>query len=153
MQRIVIVGNSGAGKSTLADHLAREHGLERLDLDTIAWDPGPQRRALAASQAELDAFCADHDAWVIEGCYADLAAHLLPRCTELIFLDPGLERCLAHNAGRPWEPHKYPSKEAQDANLAMLQEWVRSYYERGDVCSHAAHAALYASFTGAKRLG
>lgn len=149
--RVVIVGNSGSGKSTLARRLADEHDLAHLDLDTVAWDPGPERRALATSQAELDAFREANPRWVIEGCYAELAEHVLPHCSELVFLDPGVERCLAHNAARPWEPHKYPTPEAQDANLAMLQDWVRGYYERGDVCSHTAHLALYEGFAGSKR--
>ena len=149
--RVVIVGNSGSGKSTLARRLAEEHDLAHLDLDTVAWDPGPERRALARSQAELDAFREASPRWVIEGCYADLADYVLPHCSELVFLDPGVERCLAHNAARPWEPHKYPTPEAQDANLGMLQDWVRGYYERDDVCSHAAHLALYQGFSGSKR--
>ncbi|MEZ6184457.1 MAG: AAA family ATPase [Planctomycetota bacterium] len=149
--RVVIVGNSGAGKSTLAERLAQEHDLARLDLDTIAWDPGPARRPLERSQAELEAFTAQHPRWVIEGCYADLAELLRDQATLLVFLDPGVERCLAHNAARPWEPHKYASKEAQDRNLDMLQTWVRGYAERDDACSLGAHEALFAEWTGAKR--
>ena len=149
--RVVIVGNPGAGKSTLAQRLAAEHGLAHLDLDTVAWAEPAVRAPLEVSCAQLDAFFAEHDAWVLEGCYADLAQHALTRCTELVFLDPGLDACLAHNAARPWEPHKYPSQEAQDANLAMLQDWVRSYYERDDTLSHRAHQALFDGFAGSKR--
>lgn len=151
MRRIVIIGNSGSGKSTLAGKLATEHALQALDLDTITWSSPGVRRDLSESRADLDTFIAEHDAWVIEGCYASLAEHALPHCTELVFLDPGVEACVAHNEARPWEPHKYASKEAQDQNLAMLQQWVRDYYTRDDEYSHAAHQRVFDAFTGSKR--
>ena len=108
--RVVIVGNSGAGKSTLAQRLAAEHGLAHLDLDTVAWAEPAVRAPLEASCAQLDAFFAEHDAWVLEGCYADLAQHALTRCTELVFLDPGLDACLAHNAARPGSRTSTPAR-------------------------------------------
>ncbi len=39
--RIAIFGNSGSGKSTLANWLAESADLAVLDLDTVAWEPGP----------------------------------------------------------------------------------------------------------------
>lgn len=51
---------------------------------------------------------------------------------ELIFLNPGVEACVRHCRARPWESHKYPTRDAQDANLAMLIDWVRSYPSRDD---------------------
>ncbi len=151
--RIVIYGNSGAGKSTLARRLADEHGLRHLDLDTLAWLPtSPPRRApLADSLAKLDAFTVQGDAWVIEGCYADLIESAAQRSTELVFLNPGVDTCVAHCRARPWEPHKYASKEAQDANLEMLLDWVRAYATRDDEFSLRAHRALFDRFSGAKR--
>jgi hypothetical protein len=71
--------------------------------------------------------------------------------TELIFLDPGLGTCLKHNLQRPWEPHKYQSKEAQDAMLDNLQAWVAGYYERSDDWSYRAHREIFDSFAGNKR--
>ena len=68
-----------------------------------------------------------------------------------MFLNPGVDTCVAHCRARPWEPHKYATPEAQDANLAMLIGWVRSYATRDDTCSLAAHQALYRSFPGRKR--
>ena len=148
--RVVIFGNSGAGKSTLAHRLADEHGLAHLDLDTLAWLPGPKRAPIADSAAGIEAFIAANQDWVIEGCYADLLALVAPRCTRMIFLDPGVEVCIAHCRARPWEPHKYPSKEAQDANLAMLIDWIRAYDTRSDEFSRRAHRALFDGFTGDK---
>lgn len=144
--RVVIVGNSGSGKSTLSKRLELPH----LDLDTLAWDPGPKRRAIEQSRRELEPFIAE-DTWVVEGCYADLAAIALERATHLLFLHPGTEACIANAKERPWEPHKYASKEAQDANLAMLIEWIRDYETRTDELSLHAHRQLYGSYSGNKR--
>lgn len=91
-----------------------------------------------------------HDDWVIEGCYADLLAAALVRCTRLVFLNPGIEACVANARLRPWEPHKYPSKQAQDANLDMPIGWIRDYETRRDVFSLAAHRALFDGFAGDK---
>src|SRR5262249_45161870 len=80
----------------------------------------------------------------------DLLGRALERATRLIFLNPGVEVCIANARARPWEPHKYPSREAQDANLEMLVRWIRDYETRADVFSLRAHRALFDSFGGGK---
>jgi adenylate kinase family enzyme len=151
--RYLLVGNSGSGKSTLAARLAREGHLPHLDLDTLAWEPTqpPRRRPAVESTPEIDSFIEANDSWVIEGCYADLLWASLPRCTRLLFLNPGVEACVSNARARPWEPHKYPSREAQDANLEMLVGWIRDYETRDDLFSLAAHRALFESFAGDKK--
>src|SRR5262249_25939775 len=141
MDRVVIFGNSGAGKSTLAKRLAGDGGLAHFDLDVIAWLPvlPPRRRPLADRAVDIRAFMAARAAWVIEGCYADLLAVATPRCTRLVFLNPGVDACIANARRRPWEPHKYATPEAQDQNLAMLIDWIRAYDTRDDEFSLAAH--------------
>lgn len=67
-----------------------------------------------------------------------------------MFLNPGLAACLAHNWQRPWEPHKYASKEVQDAMLENLQAWVAGYYDREDQWSYHAHRQIFDTFTGCK---
>jgi len=153
MQRILIFGNSGAGKSTLARQLATERGLAHLDLDTLAWQPGspPQRRPLKESAREIGVFTALHPSWVVEGCYSDLLELAVPECTELVFLNPGVEACIAHCRARPWEPHKYASKAEQDANLPLLLDWVRDYETRADEFSLRSHRRLYDHFAGLER--
>lgn len=150
--RLLILGNSGSGKSTLAARLADSNALARLDLDTIVWEPGKiaVQRPMEAVVADLQAFMAAQPRWVIEGCYGDLAQHAAPHCTRLLFLNPGVDACLAHNLDRPWEPHKYASKTEQDAMLENLQAWVRGYTERGDAWSLRAHRAIFDAHAGDK---
>ena len=154
MDRILIFGNSGSGKSTLARKLSDEKGLAHLDLDTLAWLPGypPRRAPLDESKEAIDAFTAVHQNWVIEGCYSDLLELASERATEIIFLNLAVAQCVANARKRPWEPHKYPSKEAQDANLAMLIDWIRQYEQRQDEFSQSAHSRFYEQFQGRKRM-
>ncbi len=150
--RVVVFGNSGSGKSTFAKALQETHGLAHLDLDTIAWQAGtqPQRRPITESRQQIEHFARAHSNWVIEGCYADLLAIAIRDASELVFLDLPVEACIANARQRPWEPHKYASREAQDANLDMLLDWIAQYTERRDTFSRAAHQALYTAFEGRK---
>lgn len=151
MHRIVILGNSGSGKTTMARALAAEHGIPHLDVDLIAWTSPGVRKPLADSVAEMEAFVAANPGWVMEGSYADLAAAALPHCTELRFLNPGVEACVAHCRARPWEREKYASREEQDAMLEFLVAWVRQYPTRDDEYSLHAHRAVFDAFAGPKR--
>lgn len=150
--RLVIIGNSGAGKSHHARAVSAEHHLEHLDLDTLVWEPDQiaVQRPLDDARADLDDFARTHDAWVVEGCYGDLVNVLDDGRTELRWLDPGVEVCIEHCRARPWEPHKYASREEQDARLPMLLEWVRGYETRTDAWSRAGHAAVHDAWSGPK---
>jgi len=150
----MIFGNSGSGKTTLAQARAKVHDCPHLDLDTIAWLEDitpPTRRPIPTSQTLITPFLAANDQWIIEGCYADLLNLVTPHATELIFLNPSVETCLANSRARPWEPHKYESPEAQQANLGMLLEWIAQYPLRDDEFSLRAHRKIYDEFPGPKR--
>lgn len=150
--KVLVFGNSGSGKTTWSRALAARHELAHLDLDSIVWEPGQVavQRAAAEVAASLAEFISGNAAWVIEGCYGDLVQQAAVHCTELVFLNPGLEACLANNLRRPWEPHKYASMEEQDAMLANLQAWVAGYYERDDAWSFKAHRQVFDEFAGPK---
>jgi len=68
----------------------------------------------------------------------------------LIFLNPGLQSCIENCLNRPWEPHKYPSKPMQDANLQFLLAWATEYYTRDGPMSLNAHQAVCALYAGRK---
>lgn len=116
------------------------------------WEPGKiaVQRSDDDIAASLREFLDVHARWVVEGCYGELVEAVAPHCTQLVFLNPGKEACLANNRRRPWEPHKYASKEQQDAMLANLQAWVATYYERDDAWSYAAHRRIFDAFEGSK---
>src|SRR4051812_33820196 len=130
--RVAIIGNSGSGKSTLAGQLSAGHMAHILDLDTIAWEPAQivVRRELNLALSDLRTFCESREHWTVEGCYGNLIEASLAYGPELIFLNPGLEQCLLNCRARPWEEHKYPSKQEQDSKLAFLLQWVTGYYTR-----------------------
>ena len=154
LRKLLVFGNSGSGKSTLAKSLAASEGLIHFDLDSIAWlatDP-PERASLVDSSDEIGKFVSDHSNWVVEGCYADLIKLLVPYATEMIFLNLSVDDCISNARKRPWEPHKYPTKELQDSNLEMLEEWIRDYPQRDDVCSLGAHKKLFEDFEGLKTM-
>ena len=150
--KILVFGNSGSGKTTYARALVQKHGLEHLDLDTIVWVPGQiaVQRPREDILASLGDFLNTATAWVVEGCYGELVEAASPRCTKLVFLNPGLEACLANNLRRPWEPEKYSSIAEQNAMLDNLQEWVAAYYTRNDPWSYHEHRRIFDSHPGAK---
>ncbi len=150
--RIVIIGNSGSGKSTYAREWVRKKSVAYLDLDTLAWqkDSPMSRRPVDESLQDLASFMDGNNAWVIEGCYSSLLEAAISRCSQLVFLNPGTQQCVENCRARPWEPHKYASAEAQDENLQMLIDWVKSYESRADEFSLQAHRRLFGGFDGDK---
>lgn len=134
----------------MARRLSRERGLAHLDLDSLAWTAPGVRKPVEDSAKEITAFITANSDWVAEGCYADLVEVGLPAATEVRFLNPGTEACVANCRARPWEPEKYASQEEQDKKLAFLIEWVRQYETRDDEYSFARHRRLFESFAGAK---
>ncbi len=167
--KVLVFGNSGSGKSTYARALAAREGLAHLDSDSIVWgfgEPGKiavLKRAIAteastrqlqrpdeAVAASLRNFIDSHAAWVIEGCYGELVRAASAHCTLLVFLNPGIDACLANNLKRPWEPHKYASLELQNSMLDQLQGWVAGYYQRTDAWSYRVHREIFDAFAGSK---
>ncbi len=150
--RVAILGNSGSGKSTLAHWLAQSANLAVLDLDSVAWEPDQPAVARSSALAEADVakFCITHTRLVLEGCYGNLIEAAFQFRPFLIFLNPGLRSCTAHCLNRPWEPHKYTSKQEQDANLPFLLSWVAEYYTRDGPMSLGAHRAVFAKYPGRK---
>jgi adenylate kinase family enzyme len=150
--RVALIGNSGSGKSTLAQRLAAVHALPMLDLDSVAWEPGKiavARDPLAATR-DVQAFCSAADRSIVEGCYAGLVRTVLSYSPVLLFLDPGVDACVVNCRERPWEPHRYESKQVQDRHLEFLLNWVREYYSRTGDLSLAAHQAVFDEYRGPK---
>ena len=134
--------------------MAASRGAAHLDLDTLAWMPvaPPERMPLSESEIKLTKFISLNPRWVIEGCYADLLELVAPQSDELIFLNLPISACIANARSRLWEPHKYETKEAQDANLPMLTQWIAEYSTRPDTFSKSAHLELYENYSGRKSM-
>jgi len=152
LRKLIIFGNSSSGKSTLANAFKQKENLAHLDLDTIAWQTTaiPTRKALDESKRDIQTFINTHSQWVIEGCYSDLLAISMLEANEIIYLNYPIKTCINNARNRPWEPHKYPSKAAQDANLERLVEWIGQYDARDDTFSRCAHTKLFNGYTGKK---
>lgn len=145
------MGNAGVGKTTMAKAILRQRKMPRLSLDEIAWNEGVKRKPHKEAVAELIKFIQSNSEWIIEGCYSDLIEEALPYCTELRFLNPGIEISIRHCKQRPWEPEKFGTAEAQDANLENLIQWVRTYETREDEYGLKRHRKIYDEFSGNKR--
>jgi adenylate kinase family enzyme len=152
--RIAILGNSGSGKSTLASWIRENTRAVSLDLDNIAWEPHQIAvpRAPDVAARDVDTFCRAHESWVIEGCYASLVSVALTHQPRLLLLNPGVDACTVHCRARPWEPHKFASKQAQDEHLSFLLKWVKEYYARNGDMSLAAHLECFDRYDGPKRI-
>jgi hypothetical protein len=98
-------------------------GLAHLDLDSIVWEPGKiaMQRPGEAVAVSLQSFIDSQAAWVIEGCDGELVRGASAHCKLRVFLNPGIDACLANNLKRAWEPHKYASLELQNTMLDQLQ--------------------------------
>ena len=154
VRKVLVFGNSASGKSTLAKRLAASEKLAHLDLDLLAWQATnpPTRAPLAESAKTIESFMLQHEQWVIEGCYSDLLKVAEQKSTEIIYMNLSIEECISNANNRPWEPHKYASKAEQDANLAMLIQWISQYELRDDNFSKAAHLAFFQNYSGAKKM-
>ena len=152
--RLAILGNSGSGKSTLARWLSAYTRAATLDLDTVAWQSGQIAVARDPDDAAADVgrFCSENASWVVEGCYANLICESLKYGPRLVFLHPGELQCVEHCKSRPWEPHKYKSRQLQDSYLEALLDWVRGYYSRDGQMSLLAHEECYKAYTGPKEM-
>jgi len=149
--KTILLGNAGAGKSTLSRKLITKQPAARLSLDEVAFQAGTERRPVQDSIEDVKRWIADNESWIIEGCYASIIEPLLECCDELIFLNPGVDACIAHCRSIPWEPEKFGSRQEQDENLENLIQWVGSYESRTDEYGLFRHRELYNSFHGKKR--
>lgn len=150
--KFAIIGNTGSGKSTLARTLASEFSCHVLDLDLVFWDSGTVERPSAERIAEVQRFCRGQESWIVEGCYTDLITASLAWKPELILMDPGQEVCISNCRRRPYEPHKYQTKEEQDRHLDLLLAWASDYYAGDGLISHLRHKELFDLYDGPKRI-
>jgi adenylate kinase family enzyme len=103
VRRVAVVGNAGSGKSVLAVRLARQLGVQHVELDSIFHRPGwtelPDDQFRAAALAATAA-----DGWVVDGNYATVRDIVWYRADTVVWLDlPRLlvmRRVIARTIGR-----------------------------------------------------
>jgi adenylate kinase family enzyme len=125
--RIVIVGTSGSGKTTLATRLSAALGLERIELDAVAWQPG--WNALHLNDPEefrrRVAEAASGERWVCDGNYRIARDILWPRATHLIWLDYDrpviMRRVIARSVSRAVN-----GRELWNGNFEDWRKWLRA---------------------------
>jgi adenylate kinase family enzyme len=125
--KIILLGNAGAGKSTLSKKLIAKHPTARLSLDEVAFQDGTERHPLQDSIEDVKRWIADNESWIIEGCYAEIIEPLLESCDELIFLNPGVDVCIAHCRSRPWEPENSTTRFMARSVNSMIRVNMHRY--------------------------
>jgi adenylate kinase family enzyme len=87
--RVQVIGSSGSGKSTFGRALAGAADLARIELDALNWGPGWFDRSNLDPEAFLTLVdkAIDADRWVADGNYRLAMTRILPRITDLVWLD------------------------------------------------------------------
>ncbi|WP_052183049.1 AAA family ATPase [Rhizobium sp. YS-1r] len=146
LRRIVIMGNGGAGKTWLAKRMAVRIGMEAVHLDDVYWQPG--RYGIARDKSVVIQEVkkrADDDVWLMEGVYGWLVDVLLPRATQLIWIDLCEEECVANIRARGIQGGE------SEESFEGLVRWVSEYRARkNNWNSFDGHLKLYDGFSGVK---
>ncbi len=91
--KIQIIGYSGSGKSTLAKQLAQKLGGCPLYLDTLHFYGDWQERTAEEMTLLVRQFLAEHDIWVIDGNYTQVAPERFKQADLIVFLDRNRFAC------------------------------------------------------------
>lgn len=148
--KTLIIGNTGSGKSAMARHLIGIRDIPWLSLDEIAWSAG-KAGLLEGSLRELKQFIEQHDQWVIEGCHGDLVEAVIPHCTELRFLNPGVEECINRCLNK-LRRFKRALEEGEETLLDRIVARIGKYDYRDDGYGRQRHQDLFDSFSGPKKV-
>jgi len=84
--RIIVIGTTGSGKSTLAEKLARQLGLDFIDLDALHWEPNWTDAPLDVFRQRVDV-ATRKEKWALAGNYSAVRDITWPRAEAIIWLD------------------------------------------------------------------
>ena len=88
VQKIAVVGCSGSGKTFVAMQLAKRCGLDHIEMDGMAFEPGWDLRPVEAFQADLEErFETATSGWVTDGNWSSLGGIQLLLAEKIIWLD------------------------------------------------------------------
>ena len=88
-KKFVVIGTTGSGKSTLAEQLARQFGLDFIDLDALNWGPNwtPAGDELLRARVEE---ATRSSGWVVAGNYSKTRPVTWACADAVIWLDYSL---------------------------------------------------------------
>lgn len=126
--KILLIGSPGAGKSTLALQLARELKLPLLHLDKLwhATDYSPTARE--HFQCQVADFMVSHEAWLIDGNYANRLPQRLAQADLVIWLDFPRWLCLYRVLLRSFQA-RFLGKKRPDMAEQFRERFDRAYLE------------------------
>lgn len=101
-RRFVVIGTTGSGKSTLAEGLAKELGLDFIELDALNWGPNwtPAGDTLLRARVEEATRSAG---WVVAGNYRATHSVTWPRAEAILWLDYSLWVIFWRLVRRTWK--------------------------------------------------
>lgn len=149
-KRIFVLGNSGSGKSWLSGTLADRFDLSRLSLDDICWEPGGFYKSRNEDDviSDLQEFSKKTN-WVIEGVYGNFFEVLVPRTTQLLWLDLDAHFCADSVIQRGFANIPWMDTEAK---INGYLNHIRSYSKGNGSMSRSYHENIFNSFPGNKKI-
>ncbi len=96
--RINVTGNAGAGKSTLAKHIAQTLDIPLIEMDSLLWLPGWEKRSPEELRDILFPLL-QQEAWVLDGVSKLVREH----ADHIIFLDVPRRVCAWRCMKRNWK--------------------------------------------------
>ena len=105
MRKVIVVGGPGSGKTSFAAALARDLGVQHVELDALWWAPEWTPVGELEFRSRVAAIVAG-DGWVLDGHYLDEGAVDLvwPAADTLVWLDLpraiAVRRCLRRTTSR-----------------------------------------------------
>jgi adenylate kinase family enzyme len=85
---IAVIGSSGCGKTFIAKRLAERYGLEHIEMDSMAFDPGWTLRPVENFKADLEKRLEKATSgWVTDGNWESIGGIQLLLADKIIWLD------------------------------------------------------------------
>ncbi len=86
--KIAVVGSSGCGKTFVAKRLAERYGLEHIEMDSMAFEPGWTLRPVENFRADLENRLEKATlGWVTDGNWESMGGIQLHLAEKIIWLD------------------------------------------------------------------
>ena len=148
--KAIIIGNGGSGKTWLAKNIVSTE-VQIIHLDNLFWLPGGFDKKRSKEEVyQLIVQSKNHNDWVVEGVFGELAKQYFDTAETLIWLDVTWDLCRSRLLKRGSESKKHMGRKQSQDGLLNLIEWASQYYNRTDLRSYSGHQSLFNAFQGNK---